>query len=526
MRRRFISAFVSLAFLLLAAIAAQGQYIRPTPTESNLPPTESDLVVREGIEKTVVVQIINLTPYDIQLKDTNVGGPISLTASSITASDQQEMMDTNRNTAKSFMFAPVGIPRFIPKTPVQAFEPPTIPCSPNSTEYCPNPKYDPNYYNTQTRPFSMVFSWDDRQAYVEHSWVKWTLKNVQYCVMTNNSTCEGTYHQDVDLGLWLDRIQPTTETGSGYFSLVSGATFTAFHTLALLVEFENPMAWIEEAVAVAELAKGITEFKKENGAEAENDNGAKMFLASYTIPTEPTATKLGSVCGSGTSTGQTCWPSGLAAVADRDAVDSTWPLSYVSRPDGTDAGPAFVEVSTQVLRGLPAPACPAGPTSADATLCELGRVPIFTITVMRPGDWLAAKAACLTDPDSTCGMYTPTTTTATAVASASLAPVTGASSSVTDPIREKIRQFLLQAGAGKIRAALDRFPDRRAGVLTLAAVIRGLPPADWKVLHDMARHALAGELPTHQERDLVQLIGADLEQQLKGLKQQLKGKEK
>jgi hypothetical protein len=503
-------------------IGAQGQYIRPTPADPTLPPTDSDLVVREGIEKTVVVQIINLTPYDIQLKDTNVGGPISLTASSLTANDQQEMMDTNRQTPKSFMFAPVGIPRFIPKTPDQAFEPPTIPCSPNSTQECPNPNYDPNYYNTQTRMYSMVFSWDDRQEYVAHSWVRWTIKNVQYCVTTKDSTCEGTYYQDVDLGLWLDRIQPTTPTGSGYFSLVSGSTFAAFHTLGLIVEWENPLAWIEEAISAAELAKGITEFKKENGAEAEDDDGAKMFLASYTIPTESTATTPGSLCGSGPAARVTCWPSGLAPVADRDAVDSTWPVSFVSLADGTGAGPAFVEVSTQLLRGLPAPECPAGPTSSKT--CDLGRVPIFTITVMRPGDWQAAKFACLTDPDSTCGMYTPTT--AAAVASASSASVTDSSASFTNPIFEQIRQFLLQAGAGRIRAALDRFPDRRAGldrfpdrragVLALAAIIRGLPTTDWQVLHDMVGHALAGEQPTHQERDLVHLIGADLEQQLKG----------
>jgi hypothetical protein len=358
----------------------------------------------------------------------------------------------------------------------------------------------------------MVFSWDDRQAYVEHSWVKWTIKNVQYCVMTNN-TCEGTYYQDVDLGLWLDRIQPTTQTGSGYFSLVSGAAFTAFHTLALLVEWENPMAWIEEAVAAAELAKGITEFKKENGEEAENDNGAKMFLASYTIPTD------GSVCGSGK---QACGPSYVVPLEDRDAVDSGWPVQHVSLADGTGAGPAFVEVSTQVLRGLPAPACPDDPTH-DRT-CDLGRVPILTITVMRPGDWQAAKLACLSDPDSTCGMYT--ATNPTAVASASRAPVTGAKHSVTDPLREKIQQFLLQAGAGRLRAALDRFPDRRAGVLALAAIVRGLPPTDWHVLREMVGHALAGERPTHQERDLVHLIGADLEQHLKALENQRKGKEK
>ncbi len=519
MRRRPIRLVFFLGLLLLGGIAAQGQYIRPTPTSTDQPPTDSDLVVHEGIEKTVVVQIINLTPYDIQLKDTNVGDPISMTASSITATDQQKMMDTNRNTAKSFMLAPVGIPRFIPKTPGQAFEPATIPCSPNSTEYCPNPKYDPSYYNTQTRPFSMVFSWDDRQAYVAHSWVRWTIKNVQYCVMTYYNTCEGTYYQDVDLGLWLDRIQPSTQTGSGYFSLVSGSTFTAFHTLALLVEWENPLAWIEEAVSAAELAKGITEFKKENGDEAENDDGAKMFLASYTIPTEPTATTPGSICGNGK---QACGPSYVVPLEDRDAVDSGWPIQHVSLADGSSAGPAFVEVSTQVLRGLPAPECPAGPTSTKT--CDLGRVPIFTITVMRPGDWLAAKAACLTDPDSTCGMYTPTA--ATVVASASSAPVTVPNSSVTDPVREEIRQFLLQAGAGRIRAALNRFPDRRAGVLALAAVIRGLPPADWQVLHDMVGHALAGEQPVQQERELVHVIGADLEQQLKGLEKQLKGKEK
>lgn len=484
--------------LLLTGIAAEGgEYTRP----DRQPPTDVDLVTREGDQKTIVVQIINLTPYDIQLKDTSAGGSLcagtsvigcpSLTSSSVSEADQGEMMNRDRETAKAFMFAPVGIPRFIPKTPVQAFEPPTNP------DGSPNPKYDPNYYNTETRPYAMVFSWDDHKAYVEHSWVKWTVKNVEYCTWydSKNQVCppDRLEHQDVDLGLWMDRVAPeTSEVSSGYFSLASGIMFTSFHTLALFVEWENPMAWVEEAVAVAELAKGVTEFVKENGEEAEQDAGAKIYLASYPIPSPP------SIGSQGTCGPQFFLPA-TSPTAD-DAVDGFWGTNSFDTGLVTLADTELV-VSTQILRGLSAPNCPDYP--GNSKTCDMGRLPIYTITVRRTSDWHAATLACLATPGcGYTGILQPTST-----------GVSASRSSSSNPTAEKINLFLHQAGAGKIMAALKR--TGRGGLLSLAAVLRALPATDRQVLRDMLRDAQSGRLPTKREREVVHWIGAALDKRLK-----------
>ncbi len=79
---------------------------------------------------------------------------------------------------------------------------------------------------------------------------------------------------------------------------------------------------------------------------------------------------------------------------------------------------------------------------------------------------------------------------------------------------EKIRLFLLQAGAGKIAAALKR-PDRRSVKLALAAIFRQLPATDRQLIRGMMREAVMGGTPTRKERELVHWIGAALEKRLK-----------
>lgn len=108
MTPRSIRGLVMAFLLVLPAVEAQGEdeYTRQ-------PPTSADLFVAEGNQKTLVVKIVNLTPYDIQLKDANAGSIPSLSASSVSAEDQAEMINRSRNTKKSLMFAPVGVPRLI-----------------------------------------------------------------------------------------------------------------------------------------------------------------------------------------------------------------------------------------------------------------------------------------------------------------------------------------------------------------------------------------------------------------------------
>ena len=65
MKSRSMMVIVLAVLLVLPGVEAWGgEYLRN-------PPTSSDMIVHEGNQKTIVVQIMNLTPYDIQLKNTN-----------------------------------------------------------------------------------------------------------------------------------------------------------------------------------------------------------------------------------------------------------------------------------------------------------------------------------------------------------------------------------------------------------------------------------------------------------------------
>ena len=453
MTSRSMMVIVLAVLLVLPGVEAWGEYVRH-------PPTSSDMVVHEGNQKTIVVQIMNLTPFDIQLKNTNVGSIPDASATSVTAEDQGEMIDRTRRTKKSFMFAPVGLPRIIPGLPAESF----------------NHDSDPNYYNTQSRPYSMVFSWDDRGGYVEDSWIKWTLKDVQYSKVINGAEVPQT-PMDVEMGLWMYRSQPPEEElKSGYFSIVSSSVFAAFHTFALIVEWENPMAWIEEFVALAELGKGVIEFAEEN---TKADDGYQMYLASYVIPNPTSPCMAEGTCYPGV------WSSDPSAEAT-DAVANFYAGYEMGYPAG--AAEASLVVSTHLLRGHSAPMCATEDLQSQP--CPLGSVPILMVTVWRASDWVANHAGGILQSDG--------------LLKAGLEPIELGNA----------RRFLLQAGAGKIRGLLEHY-GRRPALLALASIIRDLHPKQQHFIREMLRSMGSGRLPSKQERETVHLLGKALQDRLR-----------
>ncbi|HEV2326663.1 MAG TPA: hypothetical protein VGS10_22170 [Terracidiphilus sp.] len=362
MRRKLLTIAYSAAFLLLLGAKAQAQYVRP-PSD---PPTDSDLLAYDGLEKTVIVEIINSTPYDIYLKDTHLlpapssTPPPPLTSTTVTTAQQTEMLNKDRHDTKSFMFAPTGIPWYMPGAPIEAFK---------------NP--DKNYRNTFTKPFTMAISWDDHGGFNSDNWVKWTVKQVEYCTAgysdaDNQWHCTDSRHGDVDLGLWLYRIQKQPDKVDSVFfpTFIKDFLNEALALAGLVADPANILGWISMAQATKELALGPTEFMKSNSLP---DDGNTLYLASYVVPADS------SFCSQVSHTGMAdCSPALMAlrrntctstgcTVTDKtgDAVASKWGADAAGACDWSGGcptigqGPAFAPeaelvVTVHLLRSQPA----------------------------------------------------------------------------------------------------------------------------------------------------------------------------
>jgi hypothetical protein len=503
MRQRSFRVLVSLCFLLLLGVGAQGQgYTRPMRTPDGGAPTDADIVLYNGASNTLTVQLLNLTPYDIQFVHTS-----EVTSWSITSANEASMQDGN-HTAKSFMFVPAGIPTLVPRAPEEDFltDPKWQATTfyPAGTEIVDSNGYvevvlragtsgatEPTwnktpggttadgsvtwtkYVDTVTHPYAMVFAWDDRGGFVEDNWVKWTIKGVKY-------SCDKNGCRDVSLGLWMYRNKPTSKLMSAsLYDLVKKSLWGVLDTFTLLVEIENPMAWAHEFLAVTEVVKTSTEFAKENSQE---NDGAKMWVASYVIP-HPTSN---CVRWQQEGTGSKCQPAPLTA---DDAVVSQWsgdiagPCYDVAGKTTcpNDAAEGELVVSVHVLRGQKAKQC--DPVYYP-NKCPLGNEPVVMITVMRAGDFVVGTLAGATRNLSS-GAEIPT---------------------------DKIRLFLLQAGAGRIGELLEK--QGRLGLLVLRSLVEGLDPAQQQVLREMVRTMGSGRLPTQQERQLVHLLADELKARL------------
>jgi hypothetical protein len=389
------------------------------------------------------------------------------------------MIDRVRTNKKSFMFAPVGIPRFIPGVSRKAFK--------------DLMEYDPDYVNTESRSYSMVFSWDDMGGYVTDSWAKWTVKDVEYCTVWDQNTnmCVGDDGnsrgpnwaiRDVDLGLWMYRNKPEVAATSNAFPLIVDTLKVMFRTAAIVIDPARVAPWVREVLGIVELAAGDAEFMMKN---AEPDEGNKMYLASYPIPHPQ------SMCVYDPSN-NACTPTTMTQDDTGDGVYSLWADEWAAPCPGRTQCPQLsaegnLVVTAHLLRGHTAPRCPEGPTGSHT--CDLGSIPIFMVTIMRTWDFALPALAGFGAFDK---------------------PLQNVLSAGDI---SSMHRFLLQAGAGKIWALLKNSGE--PGLDSLHVILHRLGPEQRLVLTRMLRNMGSGKRPTREERQLVHWLAASLKKQLR-----------
>ena len=366
------------------------------PPYMHVAPADADIATYGGDANALVVQIVNLTPYRIDWKPSSpwtnlqaVYGPLGSDAMS-------------RTKAKSFMFAPLGVPQQLASPPAQAFEPPFLP---NGQ---PNPKYIPDWNNTETRTYNMLFSWDDHAGGVTPNWVTWTIHDVP-CVY--DTRCVPGATQDVDLGLWITRDIPKQDTlnAGTHAELVRGIIKDAFSMLGVFVRPGIAGNWVRFFLNTAKLGEGTqAEIDAFNaGQTCDIDNGffagcdsnrhGQWWIAAHAYP-DPTLYfeqnnqiyNVPNSCYTTTSDNSKCNPATYAA---NDGVETHW---------DTDNGGFFthtIVVTTHFLRGHQATdsyagvsACTMYPNNDPG---KLGSAPVAMVTVMTLDQYDTAKVANL-----------------------------------------------------------------------------------------------------------------------------------
>jgi len=445
-------------------------YVTPPPY-THTAPTNGDLRTYAGDANTLVVQIVNLSPYPIVFNnETNlegVHGPLGSTA-----------MD--RNTKKSFFFAPLGVPAKIPPAPAQAFVPPYL------DDNQPNPDWDPNYINTETRPYSMLFSWDDRGSPdITYNYVNWTIEGVE-CF--HDDRCPS-YTQDVDLGLFITRAIPEDSLNAKfYFDLVTGSLKEVFTILGVIVFPERPGNWIRFFLSTVELEKvnyEVLKFEEQQKAADSNKHG-QWWIAAYPVPDLSIAGQDNNCYYS-----KQCAPSSDAA---DDAVEASW--------DDVHGG-FFADqlvVTTHLLRGKAAtnsfrydPDQCIGEFSARGTM---GSVPIAMVSVMTKDQWFAGQVSNMAKASM------PTDSVNTTLPGGWLGGVQKALLKKSGP-----------RGLELIRSMVQE--DGRGAYLELMSIIRDLSQQQLKFLAELVRSWRAGNPLTPQQQAFVDEIAVRLRNRLR-----------
>lgn len=353
---------LTLTVLLPLAATAQTNYF-PYGTAGEM---QTDLLTYDGAARSVVVRILNLTPFRIEHTEATsaaygdqyqVGTPLT------------DVLDRDRFVPKSFLFAPVGVPAIIPGVPPEA--------------------YTEGYVNTVTRPYEMVFSWDERGARVEQSRVSWVVRGVEWweCPPPSVGGDCTVRRDDVHLGLWVTR--PLDDPGESLYAGFFGSDFLA--TLTMAVSFAgvvtdpfNPLSWYGLFISIADMADPAR-FEEEQVAP---DDGIKMYVAAYPIPAPD----------------QDCYLSNHNLVENEVAAPSpALPDPRICTPqtvsgaadDGTDAqwadaaGPGASELITtiHVLRGRR--------FGGSSCAGKWGAVPIVNVTVWTRDQYAASNVAGL-----------------------------------------------------------------------------------------------------------------------------------
>jgi hypothetical protein len=425
-------------------------YVTPPPYKHTAP-TNADLRTYAGDANTLVVQIVNLSPYPIVFNgDTNIQemhGPLGSPA-----------MD--RQAKKSFFFAPLGVPAKIPPAPAQAFAPQYL------DNGQPNPDWDPDYINTETRPYSMVFSWDDRGSPdITYNYVTWTIQGVE---CQHDDRCPP-YTQDVDLGLFITREIPEDSLKSKFFfDLVTGSLKEVFTLLGVIVFPERPGNWIRFFLATFELEKVSFEAEKfaEEQRMSDSNKHGQWYIAAYPIP------DLFSITGGENKCyySEQCTPSSDAA---DDAVEASWDDLH---------GGFFADqlvVTTHLLRGKAA--TPSYTYNPDRCIDELsaegsmGSAPIAMVSVMTKDQWYAGQLA--------------------SVAKASM-------------LSESVKYKGVSGGLELIGSLVHK--DGRAAGLELLSIIRDLPQQQRQFLGELLRSWRAGNPLTLHHQAFVDFLAVRL----------------
>ena len=262
-----------------------------------------------GRSKTLVIRLLNLTPYDLA-QDT----------ADITALNT---LDTNRNTHKSGMFAPLGWPG------AYLFglhgDPPNNGWT--QSKDTGNYIFTPNATNTSTHPYNFVVSWDDQGGYVTNSTTGWIIKGVY-------ASGHGPVTKDVPLRFWFTRTAPDKKPlYSEIFKFISASIIEIVDFIGVAIDPLNPIAWLDAFVATKELA--TTTFDNFNSVDTGKD-GEKMYFAAYVVPDDLNCPG----CGEPSTVTQSSYGNDEAT----DGVDVQW-------ASGTGDYSTEIIVTAHLLRG-------------------------------------------------------------------------------------------------------------------------------------------------------------------------------
>lgn len=334
--------FGILAAPFLAAVAASGQTAWYPPSVTANEPLAPDLVLYDGEAHTIMVQIVNLTPYQINFVRTPEAYTLPGGQSVRTLDNRYDR--TGIHSSSAFLFAPVGVPDLIPGAPTESFADLYPPCYENEAN-CAD--------NTASRPYSMLFSWHDYSTTpIPYSSVYWTIQGVSY----QERDASGKYYpatKNVTLGLFMSRINPSPALTTGYA--------------------EKLVQWIKIAIDSVKVASGswqssftlvkeIANLDVFHANQKASDNGIKMYVSAYPVPdmSTPCYTTPGSGCYASTY---------VPDVNTKDAVVAGWPYTIGGRAQEE------ITVTTHLLRGKKA---------------TFGSLPVVMVTVMRSTDYAAA----------------------------------------------------------------------------------------------------------------------------------------
>lgn len=279
-----------LSFIAGVAAVAKADYVPP----STEPPTKADLLLIGGKSKTVVIQLLNLSPYTI-----------SQDVAHTTALDS---LDKDRTVGKKSMFAPVGWPGTLPGLKGSFKQP-----DPATKTWV----FVPDDTNTTTHPYNFVAAWDDFDGYVKHSTMGWTIQHVY-------TPTQGDTVHNVPLRFWFTRVKPDGVLKSDSFKFIC-SILKEFIAVIGVMAFPIPPMWVHAVTGAAEVAGDL--YKTLN---TQDTGGDKMYFSAYVAPDSCTNCITPTVLCSNTST--------------TDGVDVQWAT-------GGDEWAANIVVTTHLLRG-------------------------------------------------------------------------------------------------------------------------------------------------------------------------------